>query len=295
MFFIADLDGRVLANERVRDGLEVLHVRPKHHRFCKRTRFDWILPPFGLKALADKNYGCMLIKIFQFAGGVHQQGLQLVRLIFGVHTHFAPIRELDPARTEFLPRLLAPFEMARNDHQVKVRKPLAQPHKNIGQHRLFSCVRTSPNQQPSPFRKAELTQQPGHIKHQVPIGRLTAERGRVRLFPVDAAVLADEIAPLGVELSHDRADGIGEDAALQVLQRVLHRDSVVERQLQVVRQRPRRRGRGRDCAHRAPPFSADRQAASGGYFPPTRAQSRDLLCRALWRPARSGGWSFRGG
>ena len=74
---IPHLHGPVPRQEAADDVREILHVRSEDHRFAQRARLDRILAALRGQAFPDENHSGMLVKVFQFAGGVHQQTIHL--------------------------------------------------------------------------------------------------------------------------------------------------------------------------------------------------------------------------
>ena len=64
------LDGRAVAQERVGDLLEVLHVRPEHDRLAEDRRLEDVVAAVIDQAAADEHRGRQLIELRQLADRV---------------------------------------------------------------------------------------------------------------------------------------------------------------------------------------------------------------------------------
>ncbi len=94
------------------DSLEVLHVRPKHHRMPTGGGLDDVLAAHTHQTLAYKNNGGDVVKQFQLADSTYQQTIPISYRRAAIAQ-----REFDILALRQLDNLWRAFDMPGHEHE----------------------------------------------------------------------------------------------------------------------------------------------------------------------------------
>ena len=140
---VFDFHARARRPELVRNGLEVLHVRPGDHRLGEKCRLENIVPAAPGQRSAHEDRVRHGKQAAQFADGIQQQHRRKRQRVRAAQARAAQVR--NPGRLQFPRRRVETLRLSRRQNQQQVRMPRGEFLERRNRHVVFVHVAGAPS------------------------------------------------------------------------------------------------------------------------------------------------------